>query len=1333
MDYADQERQDQTRLPDSEGGAACPLTPMQQGMLFASLDAPPDTGAYLQQVVCVLREPLDMDLLISCWEHLCERHEILRARFAWEGLLEAVQVFEPSVRIPLTRLDWSAVPEAGREARLRSFLREDRARGMDFTRAPLHRLACIRLGDTDHRVVWTVHHALLDESITVAVREVFTEYDLRRAGKDAPLPAGASYREFARFVREQPLDRAEAFWRQRLAGFSEPNEIRLPPGGAVPEAALNPATGGAEVRHRLDRLLAAALKDFARENGVTLNTLFQAAWALVLGRYSGSRDVVFGVTKGLRYGAPDGPARVGLYINTLPFRVFIPGDRGVRAWLGEVRRAWTELREVENTPLSKIGGWSEAPRGAALFDTHLVFERGTMDYLVRDGGARWPQREFPLFERTPTAISLAVYNADELDLAIEYDPARFAPEALARTPGHIETLLRGMLERPDATPDTLDMLTEAENRLLRDAWQPEIPDWSAPALVLQSFATAAQQQPDAIAVQDGDQRITYGELDRRANQLAHYLAGLGAGPEKPVALCAPRSLDLIIGVLGIMKAGAAYLPLDPAYPAAHMDYVLETASADIVLTRSGLLPRLSRQQAHLVCLDADAALIGARPAEAPVVSPAPEHMVYVIFTSGSTGKPKGVVVEHRALAWFVREATRLYGINAHDRVLQFASLSFDAAAEEIWPALTAGATLVLRNDAMLASAAAFFQQCRDWGVTVLDLPTAFWHVLVDELREAPVPECVRMVIIGGEAARAESVAAWRAHAPARVRLVNTYGPTETTVTATSSFLDTERDGEPPIGRPLPGLRAYVCDEQTRLTPIGVPGELLLGGQQLARGYLARPDLTQAAFVPSPFREGERLYRTGDLVRLREDGQLVYLGRRDRQVKIRGFRIELGEIESVLSRHPGVREAAVSVYEAAPGDKQLVAYLTAAGPGEPATFEAEARAWLRAQLPPHMQPAVFHVLERMPHTTSGKLDRRALPAPAARPVVSAPAEQGPASELEQQMLAIWAKVLKVPALGMNDNFFELGGHSLLAIILLGHVERQFQKRLPPIQLYQAPTVRQFARLLRDGEQAGPQSPLRPIQPEGSRPPLFFVGSTDLLDSVVPVLGRDQPLYSLNIFGLQEQDGKAPALSLKDIAARYIGEVRRVQPRGPYYLGAYCRDSMLALEMAQQLHAAGERVARLFAIDYFWESRPRYGRLRRYLRNLRQYGARYLRDKYQERLKLLREHYGRVRSRLALRLSARVRENVPPAHHTTLFIHAYYDAAAAYRPLPYPGAVTVLVADEWGVVRLPEWERIARGGVEIRQIPACHHSLWKPPQVNALGAVLRECLDTPGPPQ
>jgi amino acid adenylation domain-containing protein len=643
------------------------------------------------------------------------------------------------------------------------------------------------------------------------------------------------------------------------------------------------------------------------------------------------------------------------------------------------------------------------------------------------------------------------------------------------------------------SPENLDQQISAVPHLANEEWQQIVVDWNDTAVSYpldrcahQLFEDQVERTPHAVAVVYEERQLTYQELNRRANQLAHYLRRLGVGPEVLVGLCVERSPDMIVGVLGILKAGGAYVPLDPAYPPDRLAFMLADSRAPVLLTQKRFNIWKAADGMQVVNLDEDLEQIRQESEENPASDGVmATHAAYIIYTSGSTGTPKGVVVEHRSLVNYMHAASAAYALEPADRVLQFAPLSFDASAEEIYPCLARGATLVLRTPSMIDSIPLFLKKCQEWKLTVLGLPTAFWHELTRKLvaDALSLPPSLRLVIIGGERALPELVASWQKHVGPAVQLVNTYGPTEATIVATmyrvpAAAKPAETLREVPIGRPIPNARVYILDQHLNVVPIGVPGELHIGGAGLARGYLNRSELTEEKFIPNPYstEPGARLYKTGDLVRYLPTGEIEFLGRIDQQVKIRGFRIELGEVEAALGKHPHVREALVLAREDASGNKSLVAYVVPAG--DFALTSSSLRRFMLEQLPGYMVPAAFVILEAFPLTPSGKIDRLALPAPELTRPELAESYAAPTSPVQQQLVEIWEELLEVRPIGIRDNFFELGGHSLLAVRLVDRIEQVWGKKIAASTLLAGPTIERLSEVLTQ-----PEPPLSKEQEAG----------------------------------------------------------------------------------------------------------------------------------------------------------------------------------------------------------------------------------------------------------
>lgn len=850
------------------------------------------------------------------------------------------------------------------------------------------------------------------------------------------------------------------------------------------------------------------------------------------------------------------------------------------------------------------------------------------------------------------------------------------------------------------------------------------------------FEAQVEKTPEAIALTDRHQSLTYRSLNQQANQLAHHLRRLGVQPDEFVGLYVERSPDLIIGLLGILKAGAAYLPLDPTYPAERLTLILEDAQPQLVLTQAVLEPKLPPTAAMCLCLDEPENW--AREHHNPTPLAQPHHLAYLIYTSGSTGRPKGVMIEHASLSHFAQASRLEYGIQASDRVLQFASISFDAAAEEIYPCLISGGELVLRSPEMMSSIPCFLQQCRNLGLTVLDLPTAYWHLLVSELTVDPtlsLPESIRIVIIGGEAVSPQRVAQWQQQlwrTGHRAQLINTYGPTEATVVATAYKFPLPK-AEPPaktlprvtIGRALPQVQTYLLDAQQQPVPPGTAGELCIGGAGVARGYWGQPELTAERFLPDPFAAipGARLYRTGDLAR-QVEGELEFLGRMDNQVKIRGFRVELGEIEAVLTQQDNIQDAAVVLREDKPGHKQLVAYLV---PRHRLAWAiAPLHQALKAQLPEYMMPAAFVCLEALPLTPSQKIDRRSLPLPTAQDFPSSTRPfVAPTGATEIQLARLWQTLLGVEWVGATDNFFELGGTSLLAVQLFMQIERRFDRSLQLSALLQAPTVRSLARLLTQTAAASETvcTTIISLQPQGSLPPVFFINSVSYAQRLVSHLGPEQPFYCLNLFGATDLFSLHLAhLSLAQMAEKFVEDLRSVQPRGPYYFCAYCWDSKLAIAIGDHLQRQGHTVALQIFIDPMWDKPTGPGF---FWHNLRRFGPSYIPEKLFNRLRVFREQ-AIYRSRR--RWGKAWGEDTQQLQRDLQLYARYQKICSDDQPAPYPGRVTIILCEElfpsWPI---PHLIVTLSEPPDVRIVPGYHHTLFHETQLPALAAQIQSVLE------
>ena len=1060
-------------LPRAAGGMEdlYPLSPMQQGMLFHSVYAP-DSGMYTGQLSFALRGELDAEAFARAWQRAVERHAILRTSFIWENLDEPLQAVNKGVRARLEQHDWREWA-AEQERRLAVLLEEERRRGFDLAVAPLMRLKLVRLGTESYRLVWTHHHLLLDGwSLSLLLREVFDDYEALRRGVDARPPRARPYRDYVAWLRQQDASRAESFWRAYLAGFLAPTPLAVD--HAPADAAREPET----LRRRacLSAEATGRLRALARQHRLTLNTLVQGAWALLLSRYSRERDVLYGATVAGRPASLAGvDEMIGLFINTLPVRVRVPAELPVLEWLRRLQAAQVSAREYEHSPLVEVQAWSEAPRGRPLFESLLVFENYPVDARALGRGAGLEASDVRWFDQTNYPLTLVAVPGQELTLELLYDGRRFNGDVIERMLGHLQTILDSFTADPSRPLSRVPLVTPAERRLLLSQWSDTRRDnpWRG-RRVHQLFEEQARKAPERMALMCGREQLTYGELNARANRLAHYLLRLGVGPESRVCICLEPGAEMIVAVLGVLKAGGAYVPLDPAYPEERLALMLDDSRARVLLTESRLLEgRLREVRARAVCLDAERAEIAREPPDDPAVEVASDSLLYAIYTSGSTGRPKGAGVTHggfvNLLNWFVSE----FGLTARDKVLIISSFSFDLTQKDIFAPLVAGGQLHLSGSAFY-DAAEISETVAEQEITLLNCTPSAFYPLVDGTGPDALRRLasLRYVFLGGEPINVSRLREWASAPHFKAEVVNTYGPTECTDTCSSfrlSDFEQSPTSAPPIGKPNDNAELLILDRHLNLVPQGVAGELCVGGAGVGRGYLNDPAATAEKFIPHPFsaEPGARLYKTGDLARHLPDGNIEFLGRLDQQVKVRGYRVEPGEIEAVMRQHEAVKECVVVARADAHGDPRLVAYVVA-GQGARPPAAAGLRRYLADRLPAHMVPSVFVPLDELPLTPSGKVNRRALPAPDAAGDEGRAEHVAPRTPVEEVLAGIWRELLGVRRVGVYDNFFELGGHSLLAMRCLSAMRRLFRMEIPLRVLFETANLEELARALKTCE-------------------------------------------------------------------------------------------------------------------------------------------------------------------------------------------------------------------------------------------------------------------------
>jgi len=1010
----------------------------------------PGSPSYNEPIVIRAHEPIDVVTLERCLTEIVRRHEAWRTVFfSRDG--QVYQRVLPPEPFRLRTIDLRALPP---EERAREALAEATAesrRTFDLAAGPLVRATLMQLADDDQRLFVTAHHIVVDglSFFQVFVPELHALYRAFQSGQPPELPKlEVQFADFAvwqrRWLTDDELAPQLAYWQAQLADLPA---LDLPTD--YPRQA-RPAVDGARYPLSLSPALSGGVRALSRRYGVSQFTVVLSAWKILLSRYTGQTDVAIGTAVSGRR-RPELQPLIGFFNNNLVLRTRLDGGLSFTDLLGRVRDVLRDARENQDVPFDRLIAHLNVPRVAhetPLFNTMCI----VMPPLpALPSAPRWTASRYDIGV-AKLDLYLELHQRPEgLRGHIEYRTDLFCEATIARLVGHFQTLLEGALARPERPIRELPLLSAAERNELT-VLQGDTEDAKAPHMLClpQLFEAQVERTPDAIALVFQDRQLTYRELNLRANQLAHYLRRIGVGPEVLVGLCLPRSFDMLVGILGIHKAGGAYVPLDPTLPVERLQLMTEDTQLSLVLTHRELRHLLS---VRTVCLDEDWGRIARSPADNPPAVNAPEHLAYVIYTSGSTGRPKGVLVEHRGVSNLARVHKELFNVGPGSRVLQFSSIAFDVSVGDVVMTLTSGATLVLAPRIDLLPGDDLSRLLRRQAISVLALPPS-------ALAALPAGEypALQTLIVAGEACPADLVARW---APGR-RFYNAYGPTEATVYATIAECRDPTE-TPPIGRPLANVQVYILDSALQQVPVGVPGELYIGGIGVARGYLGRPELTAERFLeaPIPGARSRRLYRTGDRARFRPDGNIEFLGRNDRQIKLRGFRIELGEIEALLLQRADVQEATVLLREDIAGDKRLVAYVVprpSAGPD----LSKELSRWLKERLPEYMVPSGHVVLEKMPLSVSGKLDRGALPAPSHQR--SNPAFNATLSDAERVITAVWQAVLGCDQVGLHESFFDLGGHSLRLAEVQARLHAAFRRDVPMLELFRRPTIHALAAYL-----------------------------------------------------------------------------------------------------------------------------------------------------------------------------------------------------------------------------------------------------------------------------
>ena len=1371
-----------TRSTDGEGSV---LSSAEQRLWFFD-QLQPKHPFYNLPVAVRLKGPLNLPALRRALEELVQRHENLRTCYP-ANFGRPVRKVLANVDVPFEQIDLSGYSFLEREKRLRDILAAQGRAAFDLAQAPLLRCVLIRLAAEEHVLLLAMHHIVVDGwSLGVLLREWAVLYQAFCDGKPASLPPPVlQYSDYAAWEQrtlEETIARHFPYWKEKLSPL--PPILELPADWPRP---AQQSFDGAWLPFELGEELSAAIRRVAHSEHTTLLPVFLAAFSTLLSRATRHKDIAVGTIVANR-SRPELESVVGFFANTLVLRTDISDDPSFRQLVRRAHRIALEAYEHQQMPFDKLVEMLPTHRNASqspLFQTALVLENMPVK----------PPAELNL-EVTPMPVDngtakydftlLLSERGEQLVGQAEYRTALFRRKTVRRYVDALRCLLADAVANPDTPVSRLRLLNPEEQRRLVAGWTSNRTPERPPYTLYELFEVQAARRPHKVAIRQDGCQLTYQQLSQLSDRVASRLRQHGLAVEQPVAVCVPRSTALLAVMLGVMKAGGAYLPLDPCQPPQRLEMLIEDSQAQVVIAHNNLPAEVYRRIANgaatvlrlgeLLAEDGDFSSHALE--DSPALSPVPaaaqgscaaareqerhsadsawqaDRLAYIMYTSGSTGRPKGAMVEHRGAVNFVRTFSRRLAIKPSDRVLGFFSPSSDGSLSDAFSALANGGCLIIADDRTVREPEALEQLLIDQQVTVATLTPSVLALLRPE--RLPL---LRTVCSVGEPISPELARRW---ARGR-RLLNGYGLTETAIGLCLARLSDSLGGRAPIGKPLDNVHLYLLDEHLQPVPPGMPGEICVGGVQVGRGYLNRPELTAARFLPDPLLgiPGARMYRTGDLGRVLFDGAIEFLGRSDEQVKIRGYRVELGEIAAVLEQHPAVAQAAVIFQQDDCGTQRLVAYVAAApqrtesldaragcgtsgGNHGPRTAPARAElsrtllAYARQRLPSYMTPAAIVVLEALPFTSQGKLDRSALPPPEA--LCDASSVERPRNENEVLIAQIWQELLGVRSVAVRDDFFELGGHSLLAVRMIGQIERRTGRRLPLAALFEEPTVEHLARLL-EATPGGGQSVIVPLRNAGQGKPLFCFhpagGTVFCYRALAAQLGDDRPVYGVQAVGV---DGLAePHRRVEDMANCYAEAIRSVQPDGPYLLAGWSLGGNLALETARLLIDHGQQVALLALLDTaaLYEDRaPKQSEFLPMLMAL---------FPHEENLPLEKLQQMTAQQQLAFFLKRAAQGDIVPdgdlasGRHVFEVFKSNMEAILEYRQKPYPGKVTLFVAEhheDWfGSSRDPMlgWQRWARGGVEVHRIPASHIRMVLEPAVQVLADKLRQCLWRADPPR
>lgn len=1304
--------------------------------------------AYNMSVAFELRGALDIEALEIALNDVVRRHEILRTTFQSNNGQPA-QVIAPRLSLKINRIDLKSLPDKDLHTQAIERLNAEAQLPFDLAAGPLFRISVVEIGPQENFLLISMHHIISDDlSISVLTKEIEDLYAATRSKTTTILPQlSIQYADYAVWQIDQlqnhTLEKQLSFWKNQLEGLNA--DLPLPTDKPRP---IVRTFRGAKESRRIPQSLSDKLNSLGQEEGATPFTISLAAFYVLLFRYTNQTDIAVGspITNRTESGLHN---LIGFFLNTLVMRTDLSGSPSFREILSRVRTTCLDAFGNRDLPFEKIVQALHPERNLShnpLFQVMFVYQENSLGSLRFQG---LESRPIELKNNT-SKLDLTLFmepSSQGTLISFEYDTDLFDQTTIQRMAVNFEQLLQSIVANPDIPVIQLNWLNTLEKEKILHRWNNTSSDYPKNRCIHEWFEERAKQSPTSTALISEGREITYGQLNGDANKVAALLKANGVLPGSFVGICGERSAETIAGVIAILKAGAAYVPLDPNYPADRLMYMLENSGAKILLARKNSPSLPMPPGLKLVYLDAIHTDSSIEPG-APSSPITPDHPAYVIYTSGSTGKPKGVVMGHRALVNLLHWQLGRSGLPSTARTIQFTSLSFDVSFQEIFATLCSGSALVLVPEELRADPSAFLIFLNKNKIERLFLPFVALQSLAEVARDnKDIPTTLRQIITAGEQLQiTPAVAAFMAKLPGCV-LQNQYGPTESHVCIAHTLKGPIAEWPilPPIGKPIDNTQIYLLDQCGQPVPTGAPGELHIGGDCLAQGYLNRPDLTSERFIPNPFnsRPNARLYKTGDLARWLADGSIEFLGRIDHQVKIRGFRVELGEIEVALARHPEVKEAVVVARDSAAGSKRLVAYVVLQ---TDATTEAEKlRSFIKAGLPDYMVPSAFVVLDSLPLTPTGKINRRALPAPT-QDSHGIGVHVPPRDEREEKLALIFSEILELDKVGIHDNFFEIGGHSLAAVKVFSRIKSDLGSHIPLSTIFGAPTIEQLAGIIAQEKSGAGWSTLVPIQPNGSQLPIFWVhtlgggggGGLFRYKYLAELLGPDQPSYGI-------QAPSEPFTVIENMAENYIQLIKTLQPKGPYHLMGYCFGGNVACEMARQLQNQGQNVAFLGVIDaeaFTPTSFPPHPRnfttVKNFLVNLYYWLRDLIGQKPTYHWILLKRTFQRLQRMINARADQPM--EIPELDEVInltdypqdfrRYAETHWNAMLNYRPLPYDGPMTVFRVRRQALMLFEPtlgWSYLVKSGLKVIIAPGVHETVFDKPNVQGLAKQLKAAIE------